>query len=388
MITLLARWLIKNRNDVNDGEVRRKYGVLCGAAGIVLNLFLFAVKGMAGILSGSIAIAADAFNNLSDAGSSLITLVGFRLAGQKPDPQHPFGHGRFEYISGLLVSMLILLMGFELGKSSVEKILHPEEVAFDWLTAVILTVSIAVKIYMALYNRSVGKKIRSAAMLATMTDSLGDAVATAVVLAATAVGHFTGLNIDGYCGVAVALMIFIAGFRSARETISPLLGQPPEPEFVKSIEETVTKYPDVAGIHDLIVNDYGPGRKIVSLHAEVPANADIWEAHDMIDNIEQEITATLGCIAVIHMDPIKTDDETTLTMRKEIAEAVKSVHPGITIHDFRAVPGPTHTNVIFDAVLPFDSTLTEEEAREKICKLISEKYDAVRAVIQIDRSYT
>ena len=220
MITLLARWLIKNRNDVNDGEVRRKYGVLCGAAGIVLNLFLFAVKGMAGILSGSIAIAADAFNNLSDAGSSLITLVGFRLAGQKPDPQHPFGHGRFEYISGLLVSMLILLMGFELGKSSVEKILHPEEVAFDWLTAVILTVSIAVKIYMALYNRSVGKKIHSAAMLATMTDSLGDAVATAVVLAATAVGHFTGLNIDGYCGVAVALMIFIAGFRSARETIS------------------------------------------------------------------------------------------------------------------------------------------------------------------------
>ena len=388
MITLLARWLIKNRNDVNDGEVRRKYGVLCGAAGIVLNLFLFAVKGMAGILSGSIAIAADAFNNLSDAGSSLITLVGFRLAGQKPDPQHPFGHGRFEYISGLLVSMLILLMGFELGKSSVEKILHPEEVAFDWLTAVILTVSIAVKIYMALYNRSVGKKIHSAAMLATMTDSLGDAVATAVVLAATAVGHFTGLNIDGYCGVAVALMIFIAGFRSARETISPLLGQPPEPEFVKSIEETVTKYPDVAGIHDLIVNDYGPGRKIVSLHAEVPANADIWEAHDMIDNIEQEITATLGCIAVIHMDPIKTDDETTLTMRKEIAEAVKSLHPGITIHDFRAVPGPTHTNVIFDAVLPFDSTLTEEEAREKICKLISEKYDAVRAVIQIDRSYT
>lgn len=388
MITLLARWLIKNRNDVNDGEVRRKYGVLCGAAGIVLNLFLFAVKGMAGILSGSISIAADAFNNLSDAGSSLITLVGFRLAGQKPDPQHPFGHGRFEYISGLLVSMLILLMGFELGKSSVEKILHPEEVAFDWLTAVILTVSIAVKIYMALYNRSVGKKIRSAAMLATMTDSLGDAVATAVVLAATAVGHFTGLNIDGYCGVAVALMIFIAGFRSARETISPLLGQPPEPEFVKSIEETVTKYPDVAGIHDLIVNDYGPGRKIVSLHAEVPANADIWEAHDMIDNIEQEITATLGCIAVIHMDPIKTDDETTLTMRKEIAEAVKSLHPGITIHDFRAVPGPTHTNVIFDAVLPFDSTLTEEEAREKICQLISEKYDAVRAVIQIDRSYT
>lgn len=388
MITLLARLMIKNRDNINDDEVRRKYGVLCGAAGIALNLFLFAVKGLAGILSGSIAIAADAFNNLSDAGSSLITLVGFRLAGQKPDPQHPFGHGRFEYISGLLVSMLILLMGFELGKSSVEKILHPEEVSFDWLTAVILAVSIAVKIYMALYNRSVGKKIHSSAMLATMTDSLGDAVATTVVLAATAVGHFTGWSIDGYCGVAVALMIFIAGFRSARETISPLLGQPPEPEFVKSIEETVTKYPDVAGIHDLIVNDYGPGRKIVSLHAEVPANANIWEAHDMIDNIENEIAKKLGCIAVIHMDPIVTDDEKIAGLRKAVAEEVKKLDPEITIHDFRAVPGPTHTNVIFDAVLPYHSKLTEGEAREKISEAVRGLNDNIRAVVQIDRNFT
>lgn len=388
MVTLLSKWFIKNGNDVSDPAVRQKYGVLCGILGIVLNLLLFAGKTLAGLLSGSIAITADAFNNLSDAGSSLITLVGFRLAGQKPDPQHPFGHGRFEYISGLLVSLLILLMGFELGKSSIEKILNPEAVEFQWITAGILVVSIAVKVYMGIYNRSVGKKINSAAMMATMTDSLGDAVATAVVLFATILGHFTELNIDGYCGVLVALMIFIAGFRSAKETISPLLGQPPEPEFVQEIEGIVTKHQEVSGIHDLIVNDYGPGRKIVSLHAEIPADADIWEAHDLIDNIEQEIAATLGCIAVIHMDPIKTDDETTLALRREIAEAVKTVHPGITIHDFRAVPGPTHTNVIFDAVLPFDSKLTEEEAREKICKLISEKYDAIRAVIQIDRSYT
>ena len=241
---------------------------------------------------------------------------------------------------------------------------------------------------MGAYNRAVGKKINSAAMMATMTDSLGDAVATTAVLLATIIGHFTEFNIDGYCGVAVAVMIFIAGIRSARETVSPLLGQPPEPEFVRGIEQTVLSHKEVAGIHDLIVNDYGPGRKIVSLHAEVPADANLWEAHDLIDNIEQEIAAKVGCIAVIHMDPIVTDDETTVSLRNAIAEEVKSFHPGITIHDFRAVPGPTHTNVIFDAVLPFDSKLTEAEAHEKITALVSEKHENVRAVVQIDRSYT
>lgn len=388
MVSLLSKWFIQNRDDVSNPEVRQKYGVLCGILGIVLNLLLFCGKLLAGLLSGSIAITADAFNNLSDAGSSLITLVGFRLAGQKPDPQHPFGHGRIEYISGLLVSLLILLMGFELGKSSVEKILNPEAVEFRWLTGIILTVSIAVKIYMGIYNRSVGKKIHSAAMMATMTDSLGDAVATAVVLIATIIGHFTGYNIDGYCGAAVAIMIFIAGFRSAKETVSPLLGQPPEPEFVQEIERIVMEKKEVAGIHDLIVNDYGPGRKIVSLHAEVPADADIWHAHDLIDNIEQEIASKLGCIAVIHMDPIVTDDETVAALRSAISEEIKTLHAGISIHDFRAVPGPTHTNVIFDAVLPFDSKLTESEALEKITAMVAQNHENVRAVVQIDRSYT
>ncbi len=388
MVSLLSRWFIKNRDDVSNPETRQKYGILCGILGIALNLLLFLGKAFAGLISGSIAITADAFNNLSDAGSSLITLVGFRLAGQKPDPQHPFGHGRFEYISGLLVSLLILLMGFELGKSSIEKILNPQAVELRWLTGIILIVSIAVKIYMGIYNRSVGKKINSAAMMATMTDSLGDAVATAVVLIATVIGHFTGFSIDGYCGTAVAIMIFIAGFRSAKETISPLLGQPPEPEFVRQIEQTVLSHKTVAGIHDLIVNDYGPGRKIVSLHAEVPADANVWDAHDLIDNIEQEIALKLGCIAVIHMDPIVTDDETTVSLRKAISEEVKTLHPGITVHDFRAVPGPTHTNVIFDAVLPFDSKLTEAEALEKITTMVAQNHENVRAVVQIDRSYT
>ena len=388
MVSLLAKWLIKNNHDTSDPEVRRKSGVLCGILGIVLNLLLFVGKIVTGLFSGSIAITADAFNNLSDAGSSLITLVGFRLAGQKPDPQHPFGHGRFEYISGLLVSLLILLMGFELAKSSIEKILNPEAVVFHWLTGTILIISVGIKIYMGIYNRSVGKKIKSAAMMATMTDSLGDAAATSVVLIATLIGHFTSLNIDGYCGIAVAVMIFVAGFRSAKETISPLLGQPPEPEFVRSIEETVLGHKEVAGIHDLIVNDYGPGRKIISLHAEIPADANLWDAHDLIDNIEQEIAVKLGCIAVIHMDPIVTDDETILALRAAICEEIKSIHPAITIHDFRAVPGPTHTNVIFDAVLPFDSKLSEAEAHEKITALIAERHENVRAVVQIDRSYT
>ena len=388
MVSLLSKWFIPNRDDLSNPEVRQKYGVLCGILGILLNLLLFCGKLLAGLLSGSIAITADAFNNLSDAGSSLITLVGFRLAGQKPDPQHPFGHGRFEYISGLLVSLLILLMGFELGKSSIDKILHPEGVSFHWLTVGILVASIGVKIYMGLYNRSVGKKINSAAMLATMTDSLGDAVATAVVLVATIVGYFTDFSIDGYCGAAVAIMIFIAGFRSAKETISPLLGQPPEPEFVQEIERIVLANGEVAGIHDLIVNDYGPGRKIVSLHAEIPADANLWDAHDMIDNIEQEIGEKLGCIAVIHMDPIVTTNEEIVALRKAISEEVKEIHPNITIHDFRAVPGPTHTNVIFDAVLPYDSNITEAEAKEKIRTLVAEKHESVRAVVQIDRSYT
>ena len=388
MISILARWFIKNRTDVSDPKVRQQYGVLCGSVGIFLNLLLFLGKLLAGLFSGSIAIMADAFNNLSDAASSLITLVGFRLAGQKADPQHPFGHGRIEYVSGMIVSMLIVLMGFELGKTSIQKIFAPEIVEFQWITVVILGISILVKIYMGLYNRSVGKKIRSAAMLATMTDSLGDAVATTAVLATTLIAHYTGFNIDAYCGTAVALMIFIAGIRSMKETVSPLLGQPPEPEFVREIEETVLSRPEVSGIHDLIVNDYGPGRKIVSLHAEVPADANIWEAHDMIDNIEHEIAEKLGCLAVIHMDPVITDDEKTVYLYRTIREEVKEVHHSLTIHDFRMVPGPTHTNVIFDVVLPYDCKMSETEVKERIVTLVAERHENTNAVIQIDRSYT
>lgn len=387
MTKFLARLFIKNRTEYENPDVRHAYGVLCSTVGIALNLLLFVGKFAAGILSASIAITADAFNNLSDAGSSVITLAGFRLAKQKPDPQHPFGHGRFEYLSALFVSLLILLMGFELGKSSLEKIFNPTPVEFRWVTVIILSVSVAVKLYMALYNRAIGRKIRSEALLAVVTDSLGDAVATSVVLCAVLLAPMTDLNLDGYCGAAVAVMILIAGFRSAKQTVSPLLGQPPEPEFVQSVEKTVLSHPQISGIHDLIVNDYGPGRKIISLHAEVPADANVWDAHDMIDNVERELATKLGCIAVIHMDPVVTEDEAAVALREAIRNEVREVHPGITIHDFRMVPGPTHTNVIFDAVLPYESSLSEEEAREQIARTVSKYHENTNVIVEIDRSY-
>ena len=387
MISLLAKKFIKNREDVTSPAVRQAYGMLCGIVGIGFNVLLFALKLLAGALSGSIAITADAFNNLSDAGASIVTLLGFKLAGQKPDPEPPFGHGRLEYISGLIVSMVILLMGIELAKSAVEKILHPEAVEFTLLTGGILLASILVKLYMYLYNRAVGKKIGSAAMEATAMDSLSDCAATAAVLAATLIGHFTSLQIDGWCGIVVAALVLWAGIQAARDTISPLLGQPPAPEFVQRIEEIVLSSPVVQGIHDLIVHDYGPGRVMISLHAEVPAHGDILTLHDEIDNVEKQLHDKLGCEAVIHMDPIVTNDEAVNVTHQRIAALVRGIDENISIHDFRMVTGPTHTNVIFDAVVPYGCKMSDREAEEKIKKAVHELDPSYFAVVQIDKSY-
>ena len=354
MILLLSKIFIKDRENTSSPQVRKAYGMLCGGMGIALNILLFAGKFLAGFLSNSIAITADAFNNLSDAGSSLITLVGFQMAGQKPDPHHPFGHGRIEYLSGLFVSVAILIMAIELIQSSVDKILHPQPVVFNSLTIIILLVSIAVKIYMAYYNKNIGKKIDSAAMRATATDSLSDTLATTVVLAASLTAHFTGLKIDGYCGILVGLFIFYAGYSAAKDTISPLLGQPPEPNFVKNVETIVMSYEHVQGIHDMVVHDYGPGRVMISLHAEVPADGSLLILHDMIDNIEHRLHNELHCEAVIHMDPVITDDEQTHLLKKLLADLLHNNYPEIRFHDFRMVKGPTHTNIIFDIVVPFD----------------------------------
>ena len=386
MISFLARFFCKPEGRT-PSQLRTAYGILCGAVGIGLNLLLFVGKLFAGTISGSIAITADAFNNLSDAGSSLVTLLGFRLAGRKPDPEHPFGHGRAEYLSGLAVSMLILLMGVELGKSSLKKILSPEEIVSSPLVLAILTVSVAVKLYMFYYNRSIGRKIKSAAMSATATDSLSDAVSTTAVLIATLVGQFTGLNIDGWVGLLVALFILFSAYKAAKETLSPLLGQTPDPEFVDRIEQIVLSYPEVLNIHDLIVHDYGPGRMMISLHAEVSADGDLLQLHDVIDNAEHRLKKELGCMAVIHMDPIITNDAHTDALRMAVAEKVKSIDPRLTIHDFRTVPGSTHTNLIFDVVVPYDVKLTADEVRRRIEALVKELDENYFAVVQIDNSY-
>ena len=387
MISLLAKWLIPNRDNVENSEVRRAWGSLCGFMGIALNLLLFAGKLAAGALSGSIAVTADAFNNLSDAGSSVVTLLGFRLAGKKPDADHPFGHGRMEYVSGLAVAGLILLMGAELAKSSVEKILRPESVSFSWLAAAILLVSIGVKVYMYLYNKSVGKKIRSAAMAATASDSLSDTAATAAVLLAMLVGHWSGVQLDGWTGLLVALFILWSAVQAARDTVSPLLGQSPDPLLVKEIEELVMAHDAVVGVHDLVVHDYGPGRRIISLHAEVPADGQVLALHDVIDNIEAELSRKLHCEAVIHMDPVVVGDPQVDALHEKVAALVRTIDPRITIHDFRIVPGATHTNLIFDAVIPFDERLTRPQVAAQICQLVQGLDGRYRAVVKIENSY-
>lgn len=387
MITLLSKIFIKNHDDVTNPAVRKAYGMLCSLTGIFLNVLLFAGKYIAGTLAGSIAVTADAFNNLSDAGSSVITLLGFRMASKKPDPDHPFGHGRIEYLSGLAVSLIIIVVGVQLGLESIDKIRSPEEIDASLLPMLILVASICVKGYMFFYNRAVGRKINSPGMSATATDSLSDCIATLVVLISMLVARFTGVNIDGWSGAVVAVFIIYSGFSAARDTLSPLLGSAPDPELVKRIVDIVMAHPEVLNVHDLVVHDYGPGRLMVSLHAEVPGDGDIYELHDAIDTAEYELQRELGCNAVIHMDPVSTDDSKTGRMRDELAEAVDGLGYGITIHDFRIVDGPTHTNVIFDAVLPNDSPLTEDEAKKTLETLVNSLWENTHPKVHIDRPF-
>ena len=389
---MLTKWLVKTfvkrPEDTDDERVRYTYGRLAGAAGLTANVLLFAAKLAIGALSGSVAILADAFNNLSDAGSSAVTLLGFRLAGKKPDTDHPFGHGRIEYISGLIVAGLILLMGVELAKSSFDKILHPEAVTFSLMAIAIMAASVCVKVYMWLYNRAVGRKIKSAAMEATATDSLSDTVSTLAVLLAMLIGKWTGLAVDGYVGLVVALFILFSAYKAAKETLSPLLGQAPDPALVQQIRDIVLSNDTVLGVHDLVVHDYGPGRLMITLHAEVPAHGDIMAMHDVIDNIEKELMEKLHCHAVIHMDPVDTDDASIARLREQVAELVKQVEPSLTIHDFRVVRGTTHDNLIFDAVLPFSSSKTPAQAAQEIRALVRAMDGNYYAVVTVEHSYT
>lgn len=385
MITCLAKFWIRESD--SEEKKRRIYGTLGAVVGIFLNICLFTGKYLAGFLSGSIAIMADAFNNLSDAGSSFISLIGFVFSGKKPDLDHPFGHGRIEYLAGLGVSFLILLMGVELAKNSVQKILHPVSVQISTLSIAVLSVSILVKLYMAYYNHAIGKKIRSATMAATATDSLSDAAATTVVLLAMLFLSVTGINIDGYCGILVAVFILAAGIGAAKETVSPLLGQAPDPEFVKEIKELVMQHEEVLGIHDMAVHDYGPGRVMVSLHAEVSGDGNIYELHDLIDRIERELKEKLHCETVIHMDPIDVGNEKTVEMKEEMVKLVKAIDERLTIHDFRMVTGTTHHNMIFDVVIPADFKLSQEELKDIIQKKVWEKWPDYYVVIDVDTAY-
>ena len=388
MITFLASLFIKDSKNYKEPSVRQAYGVLSGAVGIGLNILLFFGKWLAGTISGSIAITADAFDNLSDAGSSIITLIGFRLSGQEPDPEHPFGHGRMEYISGLLVSVAILVMGFELIWSSIGKLRSPEPIESSTLVFGILIASILVKLYMFFYNHSLSKKIESAAMKATSVDSLSDTVATTLVLIATLISKYTGLLLDGWFGILVGLFILYTGGSTLKETIDLLLGQPPKQEFIDEVKEIVLGHSMVHGVHDLIVHDYGPGRVMISLHAEVDVNGDIQDIHEQIDHIEHELQEKLHCSATIHMDPIVTDDKEVLAMKAKVEEMVHFLDESFSMHDFRMVKGSTRTNLIFDVEVPRKTSYTDNEIvnwlKERIHELPGSKYFAV---IQIDHEY-
>ena len=381
---LIRRWLAGR--DPGAPEVRQKCGTYAGVVGILLNALLCLGKLAAGALTGSVAMIADAFNNLSDAASSLITLIGFRLAGQAADEEHPFGHGRMEYLAGLIVSIAILLMGLELGKSSVEKLLHPEELNFSWLAVAILAASVLVKLWMHRFNRALGKAISSQTMEATAADSLSDSAATAVVLAATLIGHYFHLQIDGLAGLLVAAFILKTGWEAAKDTLDPLLGRPMDPELAEDIDKLVVSHRNILGIHDLVYHDYGPGRAMMSFHAEVPADADLLEMHDIIDHIERELKEKHHIETVIHMDPI-VNDERTAALRAQVEELAHEIDPVLSIHDLRITAGPYHTNVLFDVMVPYGFRLNDGQVRGELSRRIKGLSEKYTAVIQVDHSF-
>ena len=368
MQKLLVKLFIKNHENTSDPQIRGKYGTLSGIVGIISNILLCSIKIFIGFISSSISVMADGINNLTDAGTSIITLIGFKLSGKKPEPEHPFGHGRIEYVSGLIVSFIIILMGFELLTSSISKIITPQEIKFKPLPVIILICSIIIKFYMAFYNKQIGKKINSATLKATATDSLSDTIATAAVLISTAFSHVFRINIDGYTGLLVAGLILLAGYKAAKETISPLLGNSPDPEFVKSIEELVLSHDIAVGIHDLIVHDYGPGRCFASAHVELSAEEDPLICHEIIDHLECDALRELNVHLVIHHDPVAVDDAEWERLRLVTQEVVSGIDGGLSMHSFRLVRGRGMPRLVFDLAVPYgmDQESVRLTLRERI----------------------
>lgn len=387
MVKLLIKLFIKDSKNTDSPKVRTSYGVLSGAVGIVVNIILTVAKFLIGTMTGSISITADAINNLSDAGSSVVTLVGFKMSRKPADKDHPYGHGRIEYISALIVSFLVLMMGFELLKSSVGKIRAPEAVTFSWTAFIVLVVSILFKLWLAYFNSSVGKRIKSTANKAVVADSLSDTAATSAALISLVISRFSSLPVDGWFGAVVSCFIIYSGIGILKDTVSPLLGQPPEKDFVDKIDTEIMSYENIVGVHDLIIHDYGPGRLFASAHAEVPANVDVMKSHDTIDLIERNILKKYNLLISIHLDPVVVDDLRINHLKELTQNAVKEIDDRITIHDFRVVDGPTHSNLIFDVLAPRDIKYKDFELNNIICEKLSKIDERYFCVITVEYSF-
>ena len=387
MTDLLIKLFIKENKKQDDPKVRGEYATLASGTGITVNIFLSTVKLIVGLIANSISIVSDALNNITDIGSSLVTMIGFKLSQKSSDKDHPWGHGRMEYITGFIVDMLIILVGFELFKSSIDKIIHPELPNINTITIILLVVAIFAKLWLFLFYKKIAKIIDSAALKGAAYDSISDTISTTAVLASAIVARFAGVSIDGFVSLLVSIFILITGFKATKEMIDMLIGTAPDKEFVKDIYKFVERYKEIVGIHDIMVHDYGPGRKIVSFHAEVPADGNICEVHDIIDGIEQDMFKKFGCITTIHMDPIVVDDEEINNMKKTVERVVKGINENFSIHDFRMTNGGKRVNVIFDLVVPFDEKVDfkelEKEVKTKIHNLDNKYY----AVINIENSY-
>lgn len=388
MTEFLVRHFIKDYHKTEELNVRTQYGTLAGVVGIICNALLFAVKAAVGIAMHSISVTADAFNNLSDAASSVIGLVGVKLAGKPADKEHPFGHGRMEYITALVVSFLVIEVGLTFFKDAFSRIWNPQKLEFQFISVLILVLSIGVKLWMSLFNRKLGKRIDSKVMLATAADAVGDVITTSATVISLLFFYFTGINIDGVIGVCVSLVVIWAGIGIAKDTLKPLLGEPTSPADYEKITRFVESYDGIIGSHDLIVHNYGPGRNMASIHAEVPNDVDIEESHEIIDRIERDAISQIGVFLVIHMDPVETKNERILEIRKQVEASINEIDPDVTIHDLRVVEGKERINLIFDMVVPFAYSREEQkELERKVRSYLSERDSRYQCVITVEQSF-
>lgn len=387
MTNFLLKTFVRDYEHTDKPSVRSSYGKFAGFVGIICNSILFISKILIGTFSGSVSITADAFNNLSDASSSIISLLGFKLSEKPADAEHPYGHGRYEYLSALSVAVLIILIGFELLKTSIQKILNPSGVGFNFVLVLVLSLSVLVKLWMMVFNKKLGTKINSEALIATAQDSRNDVISTLAVLIASVISAFTSLELDGWIGLFVAVFILISGFGLIKSTLDPMLGKAPDSDFVKSIRDKIMSYDGVLGVHDLMIHDYGPCRQFASVHVEMAAEEDVLKSHDVIDNIEFDFLNNMGLHMIVHYDPIITKNELVTNMRYEIQQLVKTINPSLSIHDLRVVPGVTHTNLVFDCLVDFDLDMSDYELKKTISDTVKLKNPEYNCVITIDKNY-